>query len=94
MRQEMLVPHIMPLADAAMGRVDDSAADLCTAAGVGLGQLGAYDEALPYAQRAVDITAELHGADARFTLQRRSNVGMLLKSKGSGRRRWPSTRRS
>lgn len=81
-RQEMLVPHVLPLADAAMGRVDDSAANLCTAAGVGLTQLGAYDEALPYAHRAMDITADLLGPNDRLALQRRSNVGMLLKSKG------------
>ena len=81
-RQEMLVPHVRPLADAAMERVDEAAANLCTAAGVGLGQLGNYDEALPYAQRAVDITAELHDQNHRHTLQRRSNVGMVLESKG------------
>jgi tetratricopeptide (TPR) repeat protein len=81
-RQELLVPHVRPLADAAMERVDDAAANLCTAAGVGLGQLGAHDEALPYAQRAMDITADLHGPNDHLTLQRRSNVGMLLKSKG------------
>ncbi len=81
-RQEMLVPHVRPLADAAMERVDEAAANLCLAAGVGLGQLGVYDEALPYAQRAADITADLHGPNDRLTLQRRSNVGMLLKSKG------------
>jgi len=80
-RQEALLPHVRLLADAAMARVDDPAANLCTAAGVGLGQLGAYDEALPYAQRAVDITADLHGPNDRLTLQRRSNVGMLLKNK-------------
>lgn len=81
-RQEMLVPHVRFLADAAMERVDDPAADLCTAAGIGLGQLGAYDDALPYAQRAVDITKDLHGPNDRLTLQRRSNVGQLLKSRG------------
>ncbi len=81
-RQEMLVPHVRPLADAAMERVDEAASNLCTAAGVGLGQLGNYDEALPYAQRAVDITAELHDQNHRYTLQRRSNVGMVLESKG------------
>lgn len=81
-RQEMLVPHVRFLANAAMERVDGPAADLCTAAGLGLGQLGAYDEALPYAQRAVDITENLHGPNDRHTLQRRSNVGQLLKSRG------------
>lgn len=81
-RQEMLVPHVRFLSDAALERVDDLAADLCTAAGVGLGQLSAYDEALPYAQRAVDTTADLHGSNDRLTLQRRSNVGRLLKSRG------------
>jgi tetratricopeptide (TPR) repeat protein len=79
-RQELLLPHVRHLADAAMERVDEPAANLCTAAGDGLGQLGNYDEALPYAQRAVDITADLHGSNDRHTLQRRSNVGMLLKS--------------
>lgn len=79
-RQELLLPHVRPLADAAMERIDNRAANLCTAAGDGLGQLGAYDEALPYAQRAVDITADLHGQNDRHTLQRRSNVGILLES--------------
>lgn len=79
-RQEALLSHVRFLADAAIERVDDSAADLCTAASNGLVQLGTYDEALPYAQRAVDITADLHGTNDRNTLQRRSNVGMLLKS--------------
>lgn len=82
-RQELLVPHARPLADAAMERVDDPAANLCAAAGVGLGQLGDYDEAFPYAQRAMDITSDLHGPHDRLTLQRRSNVGRLLKSKGN-----------
>ena len=81
-RQELLLPHVRPLADAAMERLDEAAANICTAAGVGLGQLGNYDEALPYAQRAVDITAELHDDNHRYTLQRRSNVGMVLESKG------------
>ena len=81
-RQESLVPHVRHLAAAALERVDDGAAEVCTAAGLGLGQLGAYDEALPYAQRAADITAELYGPNDRHALQRRSNVGQLLKSKG------------
>ena len=81
-RQEALLPHVRILADAAMARADDPAADLCAAAGVGHGQLGRYDEALPYARRAADITEDLHGPNDRLTLQRRSNVGMVFKSKG------------
>jgi tetratricopeptide (TPR) repeat protein len=81
-RLEALLPHVRLLADGAMARADGPAADLCQAAGVCLGEFGIYDEALPYAQRAADITADLRGPNDRLTLQRRSNVGMLLKSKG------------
>lgn len=87
-RQEDLLPHVRLLTDAAKAREDDLAADLCTAAGVGLGQLGAYDEAMPYAERAWRISVELYGSEDCRTLQRRSNIGMLLKSK----REWDAAR--
>jgi len=83
-RQEVLVPHVRVLVKAAMGRVDFLAAEICTAASVGLSQLGIYDETLPFAQRAAEICTELYGPNHRLTLQRRSNVGLLLERMGEG----------
>jgi tetratricopeptide (TPR) repeat protein len=81
-RQELIIPHVLFLAGAAMERVDDLAGILCLAAEVGLGQLGAYEAALPYAQRAMDIAQDLYGPYNRLTLQRRTNVGRLFKAMG------------
>ena len=77
-RQEALVPHTRYVTNSAKGRVDDMAAHLCTALDLGLQQFGAYDDALPYAKRAWEISDELHGPEDRLTLKRRSNLASVL----------------
>lgn len=79
---ESLLPHVRYATDKAEGRADAMAANLCTALDVSLRQLGAYDEALRYADRAWAISADLYGLEYRATLQRRSNVGGLIEDKG------------
>jgi len=80
-KQGALLPHVRTVTDWAGGRVDAMAANLCTALGLSLLQLGAYDEALRYAERAWVISVELFGPDDRATLQRRSNMGELIEAK-------------
>jgi len=80
-RQEALLPHVRFVTDSAKGRVDDMAANCCTALNVSLSQLKAYDQALPYAQRAWEISVELYGPEHRATLQRRSNIGEVFEGK-------------
>lgn len=80
-RQETLLPHVRAVTDSAWGRADGMAASLCTALDLNLSQFGAYNEALPYAERAWAISVELYGSDDRDTLQRRSNLGMLFEGK-------------
>jgi hypothetical protein len=80
-RQEALLPHVRFVTDSARGRVDEMAANLCTALNVSLSQLRAYDEALPYAERAWEISVELYGLEDRLTLQRRSNIGEVFEGK-------------
>ena len=87
-RQEALLPHTRFVTDSARGRVDAMAANLCTALNVSLSQLRAYDEALPYAERAWEISVELYGPEHRATLQRRSNIGELFE----GKRDWVQAR--
>lgn len=87
-RQEALLPHLRFVTNLAKKRVDDMAANCCTALGATLGDLGAYDGGLPYAERAWEISVELYGPEARATLQRRSNIALLLeKKKDRGRAR-------
>ncbi len=81
-RQEALRPHVRSVADPARGRVDPMAANLCTAMNLSLRQIGAHDEALPYAERAWVISVEIYGSDEKATLQRRSNMGELFEGKG------------
>jgi tetratricopeptide (TPR) repeat protein len=80
-RQEALLPHLRFLTDSATERVDPMAANLCTALNASLSQFRAYDEAMPYAERAWEISVELYGPEHRATLQRRSNIGTLLEGK-------------
>jgi tetratricopeptide (TPR) repeat protein len=88
-RQEALLPHLRFVTDATGGRADAMAANLCTALSISLSadpntgqmELGAYDEALPFAERAWEISIELYGPGERATLQRRSNIGFLLERK-------------
>lgn len=77
-RQEALLPHLRFVTDLAKGRVDPMAANCCTALSISLGEFGAHDEALPYAERAWQISVRLYGPEDRATLQRRSNIGFLL----------------
>ncbi len=86
--QEALLPHLRFVTDSAKGRVDNMAANCCTALGLALQQLGAYDEALLYAERAWDISVNFHGPYHRATLQRRSNIGVLFRK----RRDWLEAR--
>ena len=79
-RQEALLPHVRFMTDLAMSRADAMAASLCTALGLSLSQLMAYDEALPYAERAWEISVELYGPEHHITLQRHSNVGQVLEA--------------
>src|SRR5215211_1900028 len=53
----------------------------CTALGMTLGEVGAYDEGLPYQERAWEISVELYGPEDRYTLQRRSDMARLLEGK-------------
>ncbi len=80
-RQEALLPHVRFVTDSAKGRVDGMAANCCTALGTTLGALGAYEEGLPYAERAWEISVELYGPEDRITLQRRSDVARLLEGR-------------
>lgn len=80
--QEALLPHVRFVTDSAEGRADAMAANLCTALNLSLRQLGAYDEALRYSDRAWAISVDLYGPEDRATLQRRSNVGELIEGKG------------
>lgn len=80
-RQEALLPHVRFVTDLAVDRADAMAASLCTALGLSLAQLIAYDEALPYAELAWEISVELYGPEHRSTLQRRSNMGQVLEVK-------------
>jgi tetratricopeptide (TPR) repeat protein len=68
--------------DLAKDREDDLAIECCKALGISLYQLRSYDEALPYARRAADISAELYGPEDRRTLKLRSNVAVLFKVMG------------
>lgn len=81
-RLEALLPHLRFVTDSVEGRVDAMAANLCTALNASLSHLRAYDEALPYAERAWEISVELYGPNNRATLQRRSNIGEVFEGKG------------
>lgn len=80
--QEALLPHVRFVTDSAERRADAVSANLCTALNLSLRQLGAYDEALRYSDRAWAISVDLYGREGRATLQRRSNVGELIEGKG------------
>jgi len=80
-RQEALLPHLRFVTDLAKERVDYIAANCCTALSISLGEFGARDEALPYAESAWQISVRLYGPEDRATLQRRSNIGFLLEGK-------------
>ena len=80
-RREALLPHLRFVTDLAKGRVDHMAANCCTALSISLGEFGAHDEALPYAELAWQISVRLYGPEDRATLQRRSNIGFLLEGK-------------
>jgi tetratricopeptide (TPR) repeat protein len=80
--QEALLPHVRFVTDSARGRTDAMEANLCTALNASLSQLRAYDEALPYAERAWEISVELYGPEHHATLQRRSNIGEVFEGKG------------
>jgi len=78
---EALLPHLRFVTDSAKDRVDAMAANCCTALGMTLGEVGAYDEGLPYQERAWEISVELYGPEDRYTLQRRSDMARLLEGK-------------
>lgn len=80
-RLETILPHLRFVTDAAAGRMDYMAANCCTALGVSLGHFGAHDEALPYAERAWEISVRLYGPEDPVTLQRRSNTAALFEGK-------------
>ena len=81
-RQEELLPHVRFVTDSAMYRADEMTANLCMALDISLSQLGAYDEALPYAERAWEISIRLYKPEDRIILQRRSNMGLVFEGKG------------
>ena len=80
-RQEALLPHLRFVTDSAKGRVDGIAASCCNVLSVILKDLGAHDEALPYAERAWEISVERYGPEERITLQRRSNIAVMFRGK-------------
>ena len=81
-RLQELLPHLRFVTNATQGRVDALAASCCNVLSASLSLLKAYDEALPYAERAWEISVELYGPEESATLQRRSNIGVLLEGKG------------
>lgn len=81
-RLEALLPHVRFVTVAAEERGDAMAANCRTALSLTLRELRAYDEALPHARRAWEISVELYGQDGAATLQRRSNVASVLDHKG------------
>lgn len=80
-RLEALLPHVRFVTTVAEERGDAMAANCCTALSICLRELRAYDEALPYAERAWEISVELYGPEDRHTLQRRSNIGEVFEGK-------------
>src|SRR5215211_1064615 len=78
---EALLPHLRFVTDSAKDRMDAMAANCCTALGMTLGEVGAYDEGLSYQERAWEISVELYGPEDRRTLQRRSDMARLLEGK-------------
>jgi tetratricopeptide (TPR) repeat protein len=80
-RQETLLPHVLFVTNSARVREDAMAANCCTALSISLGELRAHDDALPYAERAWEISVELYELEHRATLQRRSNIAFLLEGK-------------
>lgn len=81
-RWEALLPHVRLAAETSTQREDALTENCCTALSMTLLHLGAYDEAMPYAERALDLCHRLHGPKDRLTLQRRSNVALLHKEMG------------
>lgn len=82
-RWEALLPHVRLAAESANEREDELAENCCTALNITLLHLRAYDEAMPYAERAFDLCVRLHGPKGRLTLQRRSNIALLHKEMGA-----------
>lgn len=74
--------HLRAVVDVAQTREDEGAARLCTELGQHLWQIGDYDGAQPYYEKALQIREELLGKEHLDTAQSLNNLGYLLYSQG------------
>lgn len=74
--------HLRSVVDVAQAREDEEGARLCTELGQHLWQIGDYDGALPYCEKALQIREKLLGQEHLDTAQSLNNVGYLLHSQG------------
>ncbi|WP_165360813.1 FxSxx-COOH system tetratricopeptide repeat protein, partial [Candidatus Chloroploca sp. Khr17] len=77
------LPILRGFTDAAMGREDARAADLCLWLGRHLDRLGSYALAQPYAERALDIRERVLGPEHPNTALSLNNLAGLLDAQGN-----------
>ncbi|MCB9100912.1 MAG: tetratricopeptide repeat protein, partial [Anaerolineales bacterium] len=74
--------HLRSVVDVAQARQDEEGARLCTELGQHLWQIGDYEGALPYYQKALQIRDKRLGQEHLATAQSLNNLGHLLYSQG------------
>ena len=78
----LLQPHLRAVTDAAMEREEKRAGNLCNWLGYYLKQIGDYDAARPYYERALAIREKVLGAEHPDTASSLNNLGALLQATG------------
>ena len=76
------LPILRAVTDTALGRVDERVAELCSALGEHLYELGFYILAQPYLERALAISETILGAEHPNTASKLNNLALLLQAKG------------
>lgn len=74
--------HLRSVVDIAQAREDEQGADLCDELGQHLWQIGDYDGAYPYYEKALVIRKKLFGENHLDTAHSLSRMGYLLHSQG------------
>ncbi len=75
-------PHLRLITQRALDREDAMVANLCNLLGSHLQQVGDYDGALPYLERALGIRQKVLGPEHVDTDQSLNNLGVLLRCRG------------
>ncbi len=75
--------HLRVAAVRAMARDDDRAGSLCSQMGIYLQRLEAYQEAIPFSRRALEICEIVQGPASAHVASAASNLGQLLQQVGA-----------